>query len=142
MMKNFYLKLMTLTYRMASYGRQQTSALWSRPFGSAPLPFRHCLKALKPMMKASYKTFSFLMSYASFANYAQGHKYLCKTLEPSRVKNSKDKSTSVPSDKKAYLKTCFGSNIKSASLAFSKISTKDERPKNLKTKDTSVPSDK
>ena len=137
-MKTLHLKLMTLTYRMASYGRQQASALWS-PFGSASLPFRHCLKALKPRMKdASH----FLLSYASFANYAQGHKYLCKTLEPSRVKISKDKSTSVPSDKKAYLKTRFGSNIKSASLAFSKISTKDKRPKKQKTKDTSVPSDK
>lgn len=138
MMKNSYLRLTTLTYRMASDRRQQASALWS-PFGSASLPFRHCLKALKPRMKdASH----FLLSYASFANYAQGHKYLCKTLEPSRVKISKDKSTSVPSDKKAYLKTRFGSNIKSASLAFSKISTKDERPKKQKTKDTSVPSDK
>jgi hypothetical protein len=134
-MKNSYLRLMTLTYRMASDRRQQASALWS-PFGSASLPFRHCLK---PRMKdASH----FLLSYASFANCAQGHKYLCKTLEPSRVKISKDKSTSVPSDKKAYLKTRFGSNIKSASLAFSKISTKDERPKKQKTKDTSVPSDK
>lgn len=139
MMKSSYLKQTTLIYRMTHYGRQQTSAMWSRPFGSASLPFRHCLKASKPMMKdASH----FLLSYASFANCAQGHKYLCKTLEPSRVKNSKDKSTSVPSDKKAYLKTCFGSNIKSASLAFSKISTKDERPKKQKTKDTSVPSDK
>lgn len=139
MMKSSYLKQMILIYRTTHYGRQQTSAMWSRPFGSASLPFRHSLKALKPMMKdASH----FLLSYASFANCAQGHKYLCKTLEPSRVKNSKDKSTSVPSDKKAYLKTCFGSNIKSASLAFSKISTKDERHKNLKTKDTSVPSDK
>lgn len=138
-MKSSYLKQMTLIYRTTHYGRQQTSAMWSRPFGSASLPFRHSLKALKPMMKdASH----FLLSYASFANCAQGHKYLCKTLEPSRVKNSKDKSTSVPSDKKAYLKTCFGSNIKSASLAFSKISTKDERPKKQKTKDTSVPSDK
>lgn len=138
-MKSSYLKQMTLIYRTTHYGRQQTSAMWSRPFGSASLPFRHSLKALKPMMKdASH----FLLSYASFANCAQGHKYLCKTLEPSRVKNSKDKSTSVPSDKKAYLKTCFGSNIKSASLAFSKISTKDEKHKNLKTKDTSVPSDK
>lgn len=138
-MKSSYLKQMILIYRTTHYGRQQTSAMWSRPFGSASLPFRHSLKALKPMMKdASH----FLLSYASFANCAQGHKYLCKTLEPSRVKNSKDKSTSVPSDKKAYLKTCFGSNIKSASLAFSKISTKDERHKNLKTKDTSVPSDK
>ena len=128
MMKTFHLRLMTLTYRMASYGRQQASALWS-PFGSASLPFRHCLKALKPRMKdASH----FLLSYASFANCAQGHKYLCKTLEPSRVKNSKDKSTSVPSDKKAYLETCFGSNIKSASLAFSKISTKDEKHKKQK----------
>lgn len=131
MMKNSYLRLMTLTYRIASDRRQQTSALWS-PFGSASLPFRHCLKALKPMIKASYKTFSFLLSYASFANCAQGHKYLCKTLEPSRVKISKDKSTSVPSDKKAYLKTYFGSNIKSASLAFSKISTKDEKHKKQK----------
>ena len=131
MMKNSYLRLMTLTYRMASYGRQQASALWS-PFGSASLPFRHCLKALKPKMKASYNTFSFLLSYASFANCAQGHKYLCKTLEPSRVKSLKIKSTSVPSDKKSSLETCFGSNIKSASLAFSKISTKDEKHKKQK----------
>lgn len=125
MMKSSYLRLMTLTYRMASYGRQQASALWS-PFGSASLPFRHCLK---PRMKdASH----FLLSYASFANCAQGHKYLCKTLEPSRVKSLKIKSTSVPSDKKSSLETCFGSNIKSASLAFSKISTKDERHKKQK----------
>ena len=116
---------MTLTYRMARYRKQQASALWS-PFGSASLPFRHCLK---PMMKdASH----FLLSYASFANCAQGHKYLCKTLEPSRVKSSKDKSTSVPSDKKAYLKTRFGSKNTSASLAFSKISTKDEKHKRQK----------
>lgn len=132
MMKTLHLRLTTLTYRMASDGRQQASALWS-PFGSASLPFRHCLKALKPMMKASYKTFSFLMSYASFANYAQGHKYLCKTLEPSRVKSLKIKSTSVPSDKKTYLTTCFGSKNTSASLALSKISTKDERHKKQKT---------
>ena len=131
MMKTLHLRLTTLTYRMASDGRQQASALWP-PFGSASLPFRHCLKALKPMMKASHKTFSFLMSYASFANYAQGHKYLCKTLEPSRVKSLKIKSTSVPSDKKTYLTTCFGSNLTSASLAFSKISTKDERHKKQK----------
>lgn len=131
MMKNSYLRLTTLTYKMASDRRQQASALWS-PFGSASLPFRHCLKALKPMIKASYKTFSFLLSYASFANCAQGHKYLCKTLEPSRVKISKDKSTSVPSDKKSFLETYFGSNIKSASLAFSKISTKDEKHKKQK----------
>lgn len=127
-MKNSYLRLTTLTYRMASYGRQQTSALWS-PFGSASLSFGHCLKALKPMMKdASH----FLLSYASFANCAQGHKYLCKTLEPSRVKSLKTKTTSVPSDKKTYLTTCFGSKLTSASLAFSKISTKDEKHKRQK----------
>ena len=127
-MKSSYLRLMTLTYRMASYGRQQASALWS-PFGSASLPFRHCSK---PKMKASYKTFSFLMSYASFANCAQGHKYLCKTLKPFRVKSLKIKSTSVPSDKKAYLTARFGSKLASASLAFSKISTKDEKHKKQK----------
>lgn len=130
-MKTSHLRLMTLTYRMASDRRQQASALWS-PFGSASLPFRHCLKALKPMMKASYKTLSFPLSYASFANCAQGHKYLCKTLEPSRVKSLKIKSTSVPSDKKTYLTACFGSKLTSASLAFSKISTKDEKHKRQK----------
>jgi hypothetical protein len=128
MMKNSYLRLTTLIYRMASYGRQQASALWS-PFGSAPLPFRHCLK---PKTKASYKTFSFLLSYASFANCAQGHKYLCKTLEPSRVKSLKIKSTSVPSDKETFLTAHFGSKLTSASLAFSKISTKDEKHKRQK----------
>lgn len=128
MMKTSHLRLMTLTYRMASGRRQQASALWS-PFGSASLPFRHCIK---PRTKASYRTFSFFLSYASFANCAQGHKYLCKTLEPSRVKSLKIKSTSVPSDKKTYLTACFGSKLTSASLAFSKISTKDEKHKRQK----------